>query len=137
MKNGYTHASIVLTGVLTGIVIAVSLGLTGCAKEPQKEVSFSKDIRPIIDANCIKCHAPGGQGYEASGLNMQSYESLMKGTKFGPVIKPGDALSSTLARLIAGKADPSINMPHGDNKPLSSEQIKLFEQWINQGAKNN
>ncbi len=133
MKNGYTYTSI----VLAGIVSAVSFGLTGCGKPPEQEVSFSKDIRPIIDANCIKCHATGGQGYEASGLTMQSYESLMKGTKFGPVIKPGDALSSTLMILINGKADPSINMPHGDNEPLSGEQIKLFEQWINQGAKNN
>ncbi|WP_455211543.1 c-type cytochrome domain-containing protein [Kaarinaea lacus] len=133
MKNGYIYASIVMTGILT----AISIGLSGCGKEPQREVSFAKDIRPIIDANCIKCHASGGQGFEASGLNMESYESLMRGTKFGPVIKAGDALSSTLMILIDGRADPSINMPHGDNEPLSGEQIKLFEQWINQGAKNN
>jgi hypothetical protein len=68
---------------------------------------------------------------------MQTYDSLMKGTKFGPVIKPEDALSSTLMILIDGRADPSINMPHGNNEPLSGEQIKLFEKWINQGAKNN
>lgn len=133
MRIGYKHAVPVLAGTL---FIALT-ALSGCSKEPQREVSFSNDIRPIIDQNCIKCHAPGGQGYQASGLSMQTYDSLMKGTKFGPVIKPGDALSSTLAILIAGRADPSINMPHGDNKPLSKEQIKLFEQWINQGAKNN
>lgn len=133
MKNGYIYASIILVGIASLLL----LSLTGCGKQPEREVSFSKDIRPIIDANCIKCHAPGGQGYEASGLSMQTYETLMKGTKFGPVIKPGDALSSTLMILIDGRADPSINMPHGDNEPLSGEQIKLFELWINQGAKNN
>ena len=133
MKNGYTYASIAIAGIIS----AAAITLGGCGKEPQREVSFAKDIRPIIDANCIQCHATGGQGYEASGLNMESYESLMKGTKFGPVIKAGDALSSTLMILIDGRADPSINMPHGDNEPLSGEQIKLFEQWINQGAKNN
>ena len=133
MKNGYIYSSIVFIGIIS----VISVGLSGCGKKPEREVSFSKDIRPIIDANCIKCHAPGGQGYQASGLTMQSYETLMKGTKFGPVIKAGDALSSTLMILIDGRADPSINMPHGDNEPLSGEQIKLFEQWINQGAKNN
>jgi hypothetical protein len=133
MKNGYIYASVIVAGIISSATVSV----TGCGKQPEQEVSFSKDIRPIINANCIKCHAPGGQGYEASGLNMQSYESLMKGTKFGPVIKPEDALSSTLMILIDGRADPSINMPHGDNEPLSGEQIKLFEQWINQGAKNN
>lgn len=85
----------------------------------------------------MECHQSGGPGFEASGLNMQSYDTLMKGTKFGPVIKPGDAISSTLVRLIKGKADPSINMPHGGRQPLSEVEIQQVETWINQGAKNN
>lgn len=133
MKNKYQYTF----PILAGIVFTATIILSGCGKQPEQQVSFAQDIRPIIDANCIKCHAPGGEGFEASGLNMQTYESLMKGTKFGPVIKPGDAISSTLIILISGKADPSINMPHGNNKPLNDEQKKLFEQWINQGAKDN
>lgn len=127
MKNGYVFAS---------ILIGIVANLSGCAKEPQKEISFSTQIQPIIQARCIECHATGGQGYQASGLSMETYDSLMKGTKFGPVIKPGDSVSSTLMRLIEGKADPSIRMPHG-KQPLTDEQIKLFKEWINQGAKNN
>lgn len=129
MKKGCVYASIIFTGI--------AINLSGCGKEPKQDVSFAHDIRPIIDGNCIKCHAPGGQGYEASGLNMQTYETLMKGTKFGPVIKPGDAVSSTLVILVEGKADPSINMPHGNNAPLSADQVKQLKEWINQGAKNN
>lgn len=129
MKTGYVLTAMMLAGLFTQ--------LTACEKKPEEQVSFSSQIHPIIEANCIKCHHPGGEGYEASGLNMQTYDGLMKGTKFGPVIKPGDAVSSTLIILINGRADPSINMPHGNNKPLSKEQIKLFEQWVNQGAKNN
>jgi uncharacterized membrane protein len=128
MKKTYVFASIVLTGIVANI--------GGCAKESPKEISFSRQIQPIIQARCIECHAPGGQGFQASGLSMQSYDTLMKGTKFGPVIKPGDSVSSTLIRLIEGKADPSIKMPHG-KEPLTDEQISLFKQWINQGAKNN
>ena len=128
MKNGYVFASLLLTGMVAS--------LSSCGKEPQKEVSFSQQIQPIIQARCIECHATGGQGFEASGLNMETYESLMKGTKFGPVIKPGDAISSTLMRLIEGRADPSIRMPHG-KEPLTAEQIKTFKDWVNQGAKNN
>lgn len=127
MKNGYVFAS---------ILIGIVANLGGCAKEPQKEISFSTQIQPIIKERCIECHATGGQGFQASGLSMETYDSLMKGTKFGPVIKPGDAVSSTLMRLIEGKADPSIRMPHG-KQPLTDEQIKLFKEWITQGAKNN
>jgi hypothetical protein len=119
------------------VALLALLGLsTGCGKKEQPPVSFSKDIRPILEANCIECHQPGGKGYEASGLSMQTYASLMKGTKFGPVIKKGDALSSTLVLLIEGKADPSISMPHGRD-PIKKEQIQLIKTWINQGAKNN
>jgi len=128
MKTGYVFSSIVLIGIVA------TLG--GCTKEPPKEISFSKQIQPIIQTRCIECHATGGQGFQASGLSMETYDSLMKGTKFGPVIKPGDAVSSTLMRLIEGKADPSIRMPHG-KQPLTDEQIKLFKEWINQGAKDN
>jgi uncharacterized membrane protein len=128
MKNRYIFATLLLTGIVANI--------GGCAKEPQKEISFSKQIRPIIQARCIECHAPGGQGFQASGLNMQTYDTLMKGTKFGPVIKAGDAVSSTLMRLIEGKADPSIRMPH-NKQSLTDEQINLFKEWIDQGAKNN
>jgi uncharacterized membrane protein len=128
MKNGYVFASILLTGIVAN--------LGGCAKEPPKQISFSGQIQPIIQSRCIECHTTGGQGFQASGLSMETYDSLMKGTKFGPVIKPGDPVSSTLMRLIEGKADPSIRMPHG-KKPLTDEQIDLFKEWISQGAKNN
>ena len=102
-----------------------------------KKISFSNDVLPILKSRCHECHLPGGQGFEASGLNMASYETLMKGTKFGPVIKPGDSVSSTLMILIEGRADKSINMPHGDREPLTTPQIDTIKSWINQGAKNN
>jgi hypothetical protein len=125
--------SILLTGL--NAIFALTL-LSGCGKEAPPQVSFSNDIKPIIQDHCIECHKPGGKGYEASGLDMRTYEALMKGTKFGPVIKPGDALSSTLMILIDGRADPSINMPHG-RTPLNADQNQKFKAWIDQGAKNN
>lgn len=130
MKRGYLLIPVlVLTGIATSLI--------SCNKEPKKEISYASQIRPILEAHCLECHTAGGPGTEASGLSMESYDSLMKGTKFGPVIKAGDAISSTIMILIDGRADPSINMPHGDRAPLSGEQIKLMEQWINEGAKNN
>jgi hypothetical protein len=60
----------------------------------------------------------------------------MKGTKLGPVIVPGSAESSTLYRLVAGKADPKINMPHG-KAPLTPGEIETIRLWIDQGAMDN
>jgi hypothetical protein len=90
----------------------------------------------LIEKYCTECHLPGGAGVEASGFITESYESLMKGTKFGPVVVAGDPLSSSFYRLIAGKVDPSIRMPHG-KEALSEKEIATVENWITQGAKNN
>ena len=123
---------------LTIITLASATFLGGCNNAPTaKAVSFSQDIQPILKQHCLECHDTGGEGAVASGLNMASYEGLLKGTKFGPVIKAGDSLSSTLIILVDGRADPSINMPHGNRPPLSKAQVQTLRQWIDQGAANN
>jgi hypothetical protein len=65
---------------------------------------FRDEVLPILDMYCLECHLPGGVGYEKSGLDMRDYESLMKGTRFGPVVNPGDAFTSNLMVLIEGRS---------------------------------
>ncbi len=114
-------------------VLAATLVLgSGCARE----VSFKQDVYPILSANCLSCHKAGGEGYVKSGLNMENYEGLMKGTKLGPIVVSGSAISSTLVLLIERQAHPSINMPK-DKPPIAADQIKTIRKWIDQGAKNN
>lgn len=120
-------------------IIAVMCGgllIAGCANDGA-EVSYSKDVRPIFEKSCLECHKAGGTGEQKSGLNMESYESLMKGTKFGPIIEPGSGASSTLIRLISGHADPSLKMPHGDRQPIPDGDVETIKRWVDQGAKNN
>ena len=105
-------------------------------EKKNKQMSFSKDIFPIIKTTCLPCHKEEDMG--PSELYFDSYESMMKGGKHG-------------SPVIAGKGDSSIivkklrpNPPFGDQMPdskkipkLNEEQIKLFIDWINQGAKKN
>ncbi len=109
--------------------------LGGCGSQPQ--VSFQNDVMPLLKRNCLECHVkPAGTGYQASGLSMESYADLMKGTKYGPIVIAGSSLNSTLMRLVAGKADPSLRMPH--NRPsLSAAEQETVRLWIDQGAKDN
>ena len=122
------------TGILraSALLAAASL-LVACG---QKEISYRADVQPILKQYCLECHADGGDGYAKSGLLMTSHESLMKGTKFGAIVKPGDGLGSVLIQLVEGRADPSIKMPHG-KAALPKEQIEVLKQWVVQGAKNN
>ena len=113
--------------------------IVGCdgGDKVQHQVSYSQEIIPILQKHCLECHVPDAPGQLASGLDMSTHALLMKGTKFGPVIKAGDSLSSTLIILVEGRADPSIKMPHGDRPSLSANEIKTLRQWIDQGAANN
>jgi hypothetical protein len=111
--------------------------LTGCSpKQEVQSVSYAKDVEPILTKYCRECHIPGGPGLEKSGLDLSNYDSLMKGTKFGPIVKAGDPLTSTLVMLIEGRADPSLRMPHGKEKLLDADIAKL-RSWVEQGAKHN
>jgi Planctomycete cytochrome C len=112
--------------------VAVS-AMAACAPSG---VSYNKDVQPILARNCSECHAPGQKGFEASGLDTTSYQSLMKGGKFGQLVKPGDALSSALNMLVEGRAHPSIRMPHGRAK-LPDKEIEMLKVWVNEGAKNS
>jgi hypothetical protein len=107
--------------------------LQGCAP---RNVSFSGDVKPILDRNCRECHVPGGAGYAASGFDMSTYETFMKGGKFGSYIVPGDAFGSNLIVLVEGRAHPSIRMPHGRAK-LDDREIEILKVWVQEGAKNN
>ena len=116
-------------------LVAVSAGCT-------RQVSFKHDIRPIFEERCMKCHAEGSPGCVASGFSVATYQTLMKGTRYGPVVVPGSSLDSNLLRLVKHEADPSIAMPRSVTPGLPSEwlkpeQITLIETWINQGARDN
>lgn len=129
MKKFYGTAGKLFSLCLTGLL------MTGCGRE--EAVSFSQDVRPILDQHCIECHQRGGSGLEASGFSMETYDELMKGTNFGPMIIAGDAEGSNILVLMEGRADPSISMPHGYRKPVAAQDIQTIRLWIGQGAKNN
>ncbi len=119
-------------------VIPFVVALAGC----HRDVSFNKDVHPILEARCMSCHAPGAPGCVASGFSVATYQTVMKGTRFGHVVIPGSSAASTLVRLVNHEADPSIAMPksHVPGAPsewLAPEQIKMIQTWIDQGAKDN
>ena len=121
--------------------LAIAVVSAGCSQD----VSYKNDVDPILQANCLSCHDGQGEGIEASGFSVKSYDDLMKGTKFGQVVVPGDSLSSSLYRLVDHQADPKIQMPphhdqavaSGKMNSLSGAQINTIKAWIDQGAKNN
>ena len=120
------------------LVAGAALTLAAMAEPAKKHatVSFSEDIFPILQTRCGACHAPGGEGFETSGLDLRSYQGLMKGTKFGPIVVAGDDVTSNLTVLLDGRADKSLQMPH-NKKKLTTCDRDLIRKWIREGALDN
>ena len=126
-------ATVVAVAAMVGI--GVTTPMTRACAAPAK-TSFAEDVAPIFQGRCVSCHRAGGEGYEKSGFDMSTYEGLMKGTKFGPMVIAGDPDSSNLMRLLDWRAAPELRMPHGKKK-LSTCDRDAIRSWIREGAKNN
>src|SRR2546426_1849851 len=96
----------------------------------ETKVNFSKDIQPILQQTCIKCH---GTEKQKGKLRLDTKEAAFKGGKDGVVLVAGDAEKSELyKRTILPKGHDDIMPNEGD--PLTKAQTDLLRDWINQGA---
>lgn len=113
--------------ILTACVLSL-LVVTGRAAA---EVDFVKDIKPILEQSCLKCH---GAEKPKSGLRIDTREGLIKGSRGGPVIEVGKADKSLFYTLTTKpKDDPERMPPEGDG--LTKEQAEKLKTWINEGVK--
>ncbi len=91
-------------------------------------LTFEKDIRPILKANCFHCH--GEEGKTKGGLDVRLRHLIAKGGEQGAAIVPGKAEKSLLFTMVRDG-----EMPKGQGKKLPPEKIELLRQWIAGGAK--
>ncbi|MCC9605590.1 hypothetical protein LOC68_22185 [Blastopirellula sp. JC732] len=101
--------------------------------EEERTVSYYRDVRPILQANCQGCHQPAKQGGE---YVMTDFAKLIAGGESGEAaIVPGKPDESSLVAQTTptdGKAD----MPKG-KPPLSEADRQTLSLWISQGAKDD
>ncbi|MDH5771856.1 MAG: hypothetical protein OEY84_01855 [Rhodospirillaceae bacterium] len=135
MKQASKHLPPVLLTAFLG-VFALGVWVPTSASASADNATFSEKVLPILTKHCSECHAKGGVGEQASGLDLTSYEGVMKGTTHGAIIVPGDAFLSNMMVLIEGRAGPELKMPHG-RKDLTRWEKTLLRRWINRGAQNN
>ena len=99
----------------------------------KKGVTYDKDIKPIFEKSCFKCHGPEKQ---KAKLRLDNLAAALKGSENGKVIEVGDSAKSILVHNVAHVGDEDYWMPPPDKgDPLNKEQIGLIRAWIDQGAK--
>jgi hypothetical protein len=94
------------------------------------QVDFDRDIRPIFEQSCLRCH---GTERPRSHFRLDNRASALKGGREGIDIIPGNGSGSPLIRYVA-LADDEIQMPPQGKGQLTAEQVGLLRAWIDQGA---
>jgi Planctomycete cytochrome C len=95
------------------------------------KVDFSRDIQPILDQSCIRCHGPERP---KSHFRLDNRNSAIKGGDNGVDIIPGNSANSPLIHYVAGLVEDTPMPPSGKAEPLTANQIALLRAWIDQGA---
>jgi len=93
-----------------------------------RQVNFGKDIRPILESSCTKCH---GRGRNKGDFRLDTRETLLKGGASGDAVVPGKSDQSYLIELVSG-VDPDNVMPK-KGKKLTPDEVGLLRAWIDQG----
>ncbi len=103
--------------------------LQATAADPDR-VDFARDVRPILQQHCVKCHGPEKQkGGVRFDRRQEAFDPADSGKKS---LVPGKPAESELIHRVEA-ADPADRMPP-NAEPLSREQISVLRNWIEQGA---
>jgi mono/diheme cytochrome c family protein len=120
-----------LLGPGSGLAGEIDLGKLPPAAT-QNGVTYDKDIRPLFEQNCFKCHGPEKQ---KGKLRLDSLAAALKGGEDGKVIEKGNSAKSLIVRFTARLNEEEGMPPKDKGNPLTKEQVGLLRAWIDQGAK--
>jgi len=108
-------------------------------------VSFAADVQPIFTTACAGCHSPGGNA-DLAGIptflrDGESYDMLVNVASVQDdelvLVVPGDSAASLLYQKVASNSPPVGSRMPRFAPALSEDEIKLIQDWIDQGAENN
>ena len=93
------------------------------------EISYAREILPILSENCFFCHGPDKENQKAD-LRLDIREDAVAALAFDPE-SPDN--SEALIRIFSGDED-EIMPPPDSHRSLTEDQKKLIKTWIEQGA---
>ncbi len=115
---------------ITVALLTVMLS-TAAQQVAAEDVSFMRDIRPILSNKCYSCHGPDEET-RATEMRLDTQQGLFHGD--APPVTPGSLKRSPLVERIQA-SDPDVRMPPASvNKDLTQREIQLLTRWIKQGA---
>src|SRR3954468_23020747 len=109
-------------GLLTAILATFCLGRAGPAHGEEERITFEKQIAPILQARCTKCH---GDGKLEGGLDLRRKFLIFKGGDSGAAVVDGKPEESLLVEKIS-----KGEMPPKEEGKLDAKQQDLIRRWV-------
>src|SRR2546427_9970396 len=99
------------------------------------QVSFNRDIRPIMSDTCFRCHGPD-KSARLMDLRLDIRDEALKPLVDGKIpIVPGKPEQSEIIRRIFASDQSEIMPPEYAHKTLTQAQKETIRQWVAEGAK--
>ncbi len=114
------------------LALASCLALAAPARASDGVALFEKRIRPVLVERCYGCHSAGAKQVKG-GLRLDTRAAVLAGGHEGPAVVPGDPDKSLLVRAIRYD-DEALQMPPDEDKRLSPDEVRDFEEWVRRGA---
>lgn len=118
--------------VFAGVALQAGIEVSKLPPAAKKDVTFAKDIKPLFEKSCFKCH---GEEKQKAKLRLDSAEAVRKGSENGEVIVIGKSDQSSLVHSISLLDEDIAMPPEGKADPLTKDEVGLVRAWIDQGAK--
>jgi Protein of unknown function (DUF1553)/Protein of unknown function (DUF1549)/Concanavalin A-like lectin/glucanases superfamily/Planctomycete cytochrome C len=97
------------------------------------DLTFNRDIRPILSENCFHCHGQDPKNREA-GLRLDTRDGSLESIDGHSAIVPHNATASELVKRIFSNDSDEQMPPSDSNRHLSEEQKLILRKWIDEGA---
>lgn len=123
-------AVFILLGPVSG-ASAAAIDETKLPPAALQKIDFARDIKPILQSHCLKCHS---EEKPRSHFQLISRQAALKGGEHGVDILPGQSAKSRLIWYVARLDEEIVMPPEGRGTPLDAREIGLLRAWIDQGV---
>ncbi|NOS99539.1 MAG: hypothetical protein HOP29_02810 [Phycisphaerales bacterium] len=147
--NPCRHSRVARNAVLLLVIGLAPGACQGPANLPGQAtgevVSYADHIQPMLTAKCVSCHQEGGLadlvGIALRATPGEAHDSMVNQPSVQDptlmLIVPGDAEASLIYQKVSSDSPPvGMRMP-SLGAPLTSDELALLRDWINQGALDN
>jgi len=145
---------LLLVALLAAAGISCGGSGEGLTSSGDAGTGFSRQIQPLFDANCVRCHSPGGVGYLETGGGSDNGLLLTAGNSHARLVDqatfeepavsprwrvlPGEPDSSyLLQKVTSGSPKNGRRMPLDGPPYLTASEIEVIRVWIEDGAKDD